>query len=467
MVLYTEFFTLSRNFMNFKYIIIGAGSGGVRLARLLGGSGNSVAIIEKKKIGGTCVNVGCVPKKLFYYSSQLAQYLNLGKFYGWDYKNINFSWERLKANKDAEIARLNKIYIDLLKSNNVKIFKGLAKFVDKNRVEVNGEIISANNIIIATGGRSVQASFEGAKHVLYSDDLFALKSLPKKIFIVGSGYIAIEFACILNGLGVDVSLICRSSRLLSNFDYSSVDFLVEKMLAQGIKVHFSTTIKKLEKDKKGLKVNLTGQYKQTNFSDLVLCAIGRQPDFSQLGIDRLNLTLDKKGFVIVNEFFQTRHKNIYAIGDIVSGSNQLTPVALKHGEYLANYFLGKVKKGFSKIAFLPTAIFSKPTFSSVGFSEEELLKLMPSEKFEVYETAFTPLLYSLSNYKKQFYIKALVSQKDNRLLGIHLVGEGTEELIQVLATLICIGATKKQLDETLAVHPSSAEELLTLKKRLR
>ena len=394
--------------MEFDFLVIGGGSGGVRAARLSASFGAKVALVEKSRLGGTCVNLGCVPKKLFVYASEFSHYPKIAEGYGWQV-NSKFCWQKLIENKDKEIARLNDIYEKLLLQSNVKIIRGTAELVEKNKILVNGKSYLAKKILLATGGYPFIPSIEGIEHTTISDEIFSLKELPSSIAIVGAGYIAIEFAGIFNSLGVKTTLIHRNYSLLRGFESDSVNHLVGEMKQKGVEFFLGQTIEKIEKKgKKKILYFSNGEKKEV---DLVFFAIGRKPNLKGLNLDKIGVNFAENGGIEVDEFFQTSQKNIYAVGDIINRIN-LTPVAIRQGVVVANYLFQKKKISFS-YKNIPTAIFSQPNLASVGYTEKEA-----REKYEVeiFKSTLTPMKYSLSSYKEKALLKLIIEKRQKKSL---------------------------------------------------
>ena len=438
----------------YDFLVIGGGSGGIRASRLAASFGAKVGIIEKDKLGGTCVNLGCVPKKLFMYASEFANLKKIAAGYGWSI-NADFNWQTLIKNKNQEIQKLNQIYEETLTKFKVDIIRGKAEILAKNKVQVNGRIYYSKKLLLATGSYPSLHQIDGIEHAVVSDDLFYLEQLPKSIAIVGAGYIAIEFAGIFCSLGVKTFLIHRNQTLLKNFDQDVVKHLIFEVKQKGVNFCLEQTIKRIETNGEHKIIHLSSGEKKS--VDLVFYATGRQPNLIGMNLDKLGIKLAQNGGIEVNEFFQTSNKDIYAVGDVIDHIN-LTPVAIKQAIVVANYLFNN-KKIPLDYEYIPTAIFSQPNLASVGYTEAEA-----KDKFEieVYKTLVTPLKYSIANYKEKALLKLIVVKKTQKIIGVHMVGPSAGEVIQIFAVALRAGCTKEDLDKTVGLHPSLAEEWVTM-----
>lgn len=446
--------------MDYDLFVIGGGSGGVRASRVAASKGMKVGMAEASDLGGTCVNRGCIPKKLYSYSAHFSEEIEIMKGFGWSVGKTNFDWKTLVNNKKIELKRLNGIYNNLLENVSVDFFKSWASFVDNKTIKLsNGKIISAKNILIAVGGEPILPDFKGAEYIITSDEAFDLEELPKNILIMGGGYIAIEFASIFNGLGVDTTVCVRSEKILRGFDVQSVNFLVNEMQKKGIKFLFNKTPKE---------INIKNGIHRVKFDDdsydfgHVMAAIGRNPKTKKLGIENTDVKLTKNGFVRVNNYYQTSSKNIYAIGDVID-KIQLTPVAINEAMVLIKNLTTK-NKNYIDYKNVPTAIFSNPNMASVGLSEE--LAKENYENIDVYISDFKPLKLTLSDSNERVFIKLITETKTERVLGLHYIGCDAAEIIQGFAVAIVNGLKKSDFDKTIGIHPSSAEEIVTLKQKV-
>ena len=454
---------------DFDLFVIGAGSGGVRTARMSANKGLKVAIAEYQALGGTCVNVGCVPKKLFVYASEYGHSFDQAEGFGWDIKGRNFNWERLLKNKNREIERLNAIYKNLLEDSGAMIMHGVASITGANSVEINNKTYTAKNILIATGGKPYVPEFPGNNLVVTSNEAFYLNELPKKIVIVGGGYIAVEFAGIFNGLGVETHLVYRGSLFLKGFDCDVRNKLKEEYENHGVKLHFSNLVESIdvnqckdeeEKYSPGFKYKVKlGQGKEIE-ADLVMYATGRTPNTKSLCLDNINIQTNSNGTIVVDKFYKTNIPSIYAIGDVI-GKVELTPVAIAEGMALSNFF-ATGERTVVDYTNIPTAIFSQPNSASVGLTEEEASKEFAND-LDVYRSHFKPMKQTLGGGVTKVFMKLLVARSTDKVIGCHMVGDYAGEIIQGLAVAIKSGATKQDFDSTIGIHPTAAEEFVTMR----
>jgi glutathione reductase (NADPH) len=441
--------------MIYDLIVIGAGSGGVRSARIAATHGAKVAIIEGSKFGGTCVNLGCVPKKLFYYVSQFNKDLDNYASYGWSIKQKKLNWKKFITKKDIEINRLNKIYKNLLFKNKVTIINGFASFIDKNTVKVGNKKFKSKKFIIATGSKPrVLNNFQ--KFVHSSDDIFKIPTLPERMSILGGGYIAIEFACIFSNLGVKVDLLYRGNQILKEFDQDLTEKLQENMKNSKIKIHLDVEIKEITKlDKKNLIIKTNNKKIKTNY---ILSAIGREPNVDKLNLSEAKVQINDDGSIKANRDFQTTNENIYAIGDVLNYLN-LTPMAIRQGHYISEKIFNKktLEYDFKNV---PTAVFSSPQLASVGLT----LDAARLNRMECYElkTEFKSMKKSFKTNIKDTFYKLVVEKKSQKVIGAHILSDDAGELIQLLAILIVSGATLDDFKKTVPVHPTSSEEFITI-----
>ena len=445
----------------YDLFVIGAGSGGVRAARMSASFGAKVAIAESRYLGGTCVNVGCVPKKLFSYAAHYREDFSDAQGFGWDSSVSDLDWPRLRDNKTKEIERLNGIYGNLLSNAGADLINGHARIVDANTVEVDGNKYTAKNILIAVGGWPFIPDIPGRELAISSNELFYLDTLPKHAVVVGGGYIATEFAGILHGLGVEVEQIYRRDLFLRGFDTEIREQLAEEMTNKGVKLRFNENVTAIaEQDGQYL---LTLESGESLLTDKVLYATGRKPLLEGLGLENTKVTLNDKGYIAVNEGFQTAEPSIYAVGD-VTGGMELTPVALAEGMNLAK----RLFKGDNTVldySFIPTAIFSQPNLATVGFSEEEARERFAD--IAVYTSRFTHLKHTLSGNKTKTFLKLVVDKASDKVVGAHMMGDDAGEIIQGLAVAIKAGATKADFDSTIGIHPTVAEEFVTMRDATR
>ncbi|WP_297840231.1 glutathione-disulfide reductase [Pseudomonas sp.] len=444
---------------DFDLFVIGAGSGGVRAARFAASYGGRVAIAESRYLGGTCVNVGCVPKKFLVYGAHFSEDFEQAKSYGWSTGEAKFDWSTLISNKDREIHRLNDIYRGLLGNSGVTLHEGHAKLVDQHRVEVNGQTYSAEHILIATGGWPQVPAFPGSDLAITSQDAFFLNKLPKRIVVVGGGYIAVEFASIFNGLGAEVTQLYRGELFLRGFDDSVRVHLKEELIKHGIDLQFNADIERIDKNDDGsLRVSLKDGGLLT--TDCVFYATGRRPMLDNLGLENVDVKLTKDGFIEVDELFQTSEPSILALGDIIGGL-QLTPVALAEGTALARRLFKPEQYRPVDYRHIPTAVFSLPNIGTVGLTEDEAKKA--GHKVVVFESRFRPMKLSLTGDQERTLMKLVVDASTDRVLGCHMVGPEAGEIIQGLAIALKAGVTKQIFDDTIGVHPTAAEEFVTMR----
>ena len=446
---------------DYDLFVIGAGSGGVRAARMSASMGARVAVAEARYLGGTCVNVGCVPKKLFSYAAHFTENFHDAASFGWDVSHGPIDWPRLRDNKTREIERLNGIYGNILKNANVDLINGHARFVDEHTVDVNGKHYRAERILIAVGGWPYIPDVPGKEHAISSNELFYLDELPKHATVVGGGYIATEFAGILNGLGVKVTQIYRRSLFLRGFDEEIRGHLAEEMRQRGIELRFNENVTAIEKTADGLQLQLeSGGVLNTG---AVLYATGRQPLLEGLGLENTRVALNEQGFIAVSDTFQTAAPSIYALGDVIGGM-ELTPVALAEGMNLARRLYGGIDQAMD-YEYIPTAIFCQPNIGTVGYSEEQA-----REKFgdiSVFTSQFKHLKHTLTANPSKVFLKLIVDKASDRVVGVHMLGDDAGELIQGFAVAIKAGATKAVFDATIGIHPTVAEEFVTMREASR
>lgn len=447
----------------YDLVVIGGGSGGVRAARMASSYGARVAIIEDRYWGGTCVNVGCVPKKLYYYASDFKESFEDARGYGWTVGEARFDWETLKTNRREEIGRLNGIYRDILGNAGVELIDGHGRILDPHTVEVvDQRTLTAKHILLATGAWPFVPEFPGREHVITSNEVFDMPKLPRTMVIVGGGYIALEFAGIFNGLGVETHLIYRRDVLLRHFDMSVREKITEEVARKGVNLSLNTDVEAVEKRPDGrLTVQLSGG--RSIEADAVLYATGRVPNFHNLGLENIDLALNEKGVVKVDEFYRSSVPSIYALGDIIH-THELTPVALAEGMVLARHLFdgGTEPLNYDYIA---TAVFSHPNIACVGLTEEHARERYG--ELRVYESDFKHLKNTLSGNESRTYMKILVEDATDKVLGFHMVGEDAGEIIQGLAVALKAGLTKKVLDSTIGIHPTAAEEFVTMREPSR
>ncbi|SET68611.1 glutathione reductase (NADPH) [Marinobacter segnicrescens] len=444
---------------DYDLIVIGAGSGGVRLARMSAQRGARVAVVESRYLGGTCVNVGCVPKKLFVYGAYVGEDLEDAAGYGWQVprSDVRFDWPTLVANKNAEIERLNGIYGQLLDGAGVTVIQGTASIRDPNTVVVGERELTTDRITVATGSWPSTPDVPGRDLILSSNEMFYLPQLPREAVIWGGGYIAVEFAGILAGLGVDTTLIYRGELFLRGFDDDVRRFLVTELEKKGIRLRFNTNITSVEESGNGFAVSLSdGSIMETG---LVMAATGRRALTDGLGLEALGVEFTTSGHVQVDEFFQTAVPSITALGDVI-GTPQLTPVALAQAMVLSRRLFGD-GEGEMDYRNIPTAVFCQPNIGTVGLTEAEAKEA--GHRVVIYRSEFRPMKHTLSGRDERSMMKLVVDAEDDRVLGAHMVGPDAGEIIQGIGVALKCGATKADFDSTIGIHPTSAEEFVTMR----
>ena len=443
----------------FDLFIIGAGSGGVRAGRMAAQRGARVAVAEDAPLGGTCVNLGCIPKKLYSFAAHYADSFEEAVGFGWSHVVPQFDWRTLKANRAAEITRLNGIYADLLTGAGVSVIRGRARIVGAHEVEVEGEVFETERILVATGGWPVPADVPGGNLAISSNDIFDLAEFPARLVIVGGGYIACEFASIFNGLGSKVTQVCRREQVLRGFDDEVRDFVAAEMKKKGVDIRTGTKIASLERDGVAGPIRVTLDGGGTTLADAVLYATGRAPNTAGLGLEALGVKLDLNGAVVVDERYCSSVPSVYAVGDVIDRV-QLTPVALAEAMALVDDLFGS---GGRKVDYMhiPTAVFTHPNIGTIGFSEQDARARF--DKIRVYRSDFKALRHTLSGSVERTLMKLVVDDANDRVVGLHMVGADAGETIQGFAVAMKAGATKATFDATLGIHPTAAEEFVTMR----
>ncbi len=444
---------------DFDLFVIGAGSGGVRAARFAAGYGARVAVAESRYLGGTCVNVGCVPKKLLVYGAHFAEDFEQAHGFGWSLDQAQFDWPTLIANKNREIDRLNGIYRNLLVNSGVTLLEGHARLLDEHSVELGGQRYSAKHILIATGGWPQMPQIPGHEYAISSNQAFFLEQLPKRVLVVGGGYIAVEFASIFHGLGAQTSLLYRGELFLRGFDNAVRKHLQEELSKRGLDLQFNSDIERIDKQADG-SLQATLKDGRVLHTDCVFYATGRRPMLDNLGLENTGVELDKRGFIQVDEQYQSTAPSIMAIGDVI-GRVQLTPVALAEGMAVARRLFKPEEYRKVDYQMIPTAVFSLPNIGTVGLSEEQARA--QGHKVKVFESRFRPMKLTLTECQERTLMKLVVDADSDRVLGCHMVGLEAGEIVQGLAVALKAGATKQMFDETIGVHPTAAEEFVTMR----
>ena len=448
---------------DYDFLVIGAGSGGVRASRVAASLGARVAVVESGRLGGTCVNVGCIPKKLLSHAAHFSQVAEEAKGFGWQLAAPQFDWSTLIANKDREIERLNSVYDKMLQGSGITIIRGRAALSGPHSVLVDGrQTLTARHILIATGGKPSLPDIAGVEHAISSDHAFYLPQLPQSVVVVGGGYIAVEFASIFNGLGAKTTLLHRSQQLLRHFDADLGRVLAEEMQGQGVGFQWNDAIVAIDKQADGLHLQLKSG--QSLVADCVMFATGRSPNTEELGLAEVGVQCNDKGAIAVDEHFTTQVPSIHAVGDVVDRM-ALTPVALAEGTVLAHRLFGQGGKSAPDYALVPTAVFSHPHVGTVGLSETQARERVG--EVQIFQSTFRPLSNRMGAEPEHVFLKLVVGSADQRVLGLHMVGEGAGELIQGFAVALQCGVTKQQLDATLGVHPTVAEEFVTMREPLK
>lgn len=449
---------------HFDLIAIGAGSGGLSVAERAASYGAKTAVIESGELGGTCVNLGCVPKKVMWYGASVAHALHDAKDYGFDVKIGELDWEKLVMKRENFIGGINDWYYDYLAESKVEIVEGYAKFIDDKTLEVDGEQYTADHIVISTGGRPIiPANIEGADYGITSDGFFEDldEEQPKKVVVVGGGYIALEFAMLMNGLGSDVSILHQGWPVLDGFDATIRKTLREQMKSDGIQMNEDGIISKVEKqDDERLTISFEDGASITD-ADVLIWAIGRKPNTDNIGLENTNVEVDKRGMIVVDDEEKTSVNGVYAIGDNI-GKAPLTPVAIAAGRRMGDRLFGgkpERKMSYDNIA---TVMFTHPPIGTIGLSEEKA-RALHGDAVKVYQTSFVPLYHQMTRNKVKTVMKLIVVGEDEKIMGCHIMGLGADEMLQGFAVAIRMGATKQDFDDTIAIHPVSAEELVTMK----
>jgi len=445
---------------DYDYLAIGGGSGGIASANRASIYGKKCAIVEAKALGGTCVNVGCVPKKVMWFAGQIADAFKLAPDYGFDVEVKGLDWTTLITNREAYIGRIHQSYDNVLGKNDVDVIQGYATLVDKNTVKVGDRLITAEHILIATGGQPMIPEIPGKEHILDSDGFFALKKQPKRVVVVGAGYIAVEIAGVLNALGSETHLVLRKEHPLREFDELISSTLTEQLQVEGIKLHNHTQITQIDKNEDG-SFTLQTDNQALPDVDAVIYAIGRSPANTGLNLDKAGVELDARGFISTDEFQNTNVDNIYAVGDN-TGRAQLTPVAVAAGRQLSERLFNN--KSDAKLDYndIPTVVFSHPAIGTIGLTETQAREQY-GDKVKAYTSSFTAMYTAITSHRQPTKMKLVCVGDDEKVVGIHIIGLGADEMLQGFSVALKMGATKADFDKTVAIHPTSSEELVTMR----
>ena len=444
---------------DYDLFVIGAGSGGLASSKRAASYGAKVAIAENDLVGGTCVIRGCVPKKLMVYGARFSHLYKDAVGYGWSAVEPGFDWHKLIDAVNTEVLRLNKLHIGFLEKAGVKLIEEYAKFIDPHTIEVGDRKVTANKILIAVGGKAEKIDIPGIEYSITSREMFHLKEQPKRMAVWGGGYIGVEFAGILNGVGTEVTQIIRRDLILRDFDEDIRSNIQEGMAKHGINFRTNTNVEKIEKVPEGLKVHLRGENSEPLIVDTLLCATGRKPNLAGLNLENAGVeTL--RGAVAVSNNCRTTQPNIYAVGDCIDKAN-LTPVAIAQGRAFADTEFGNIPRSVS-LENIPTAVFSEPEGGTVGLTEAAARERF-GDSIKCYRAKFRPMFHSFTGAEEKVMVKLVVETNTDRVLGVHMVGKDAGEIIQGMAIAVNMGATKADFDRTIGIHPSTAEELVTLR----
>ncbi|WP_318466742.1 glutathione-disulfide reductase [Photobacterium leiognathi] len=448
---------------HFDYICIGGGSGGIASANRAAMYGAKVALIEAKALGGTCVNVGCVPKKVMWHGAQIAEAMHLyAKDYGFNVDVKGFDWSKLVESREAYISRIHTSYDNVLGNNKVEVINGFAHFVDQKTVEVNGEHYTADHILIAVGGRPSIPAIQGAHYGIDSNGFFELKEQPKRAAIIGAGYIAVEIAGVLNALGTDTHLFVRKESPLRSFDPMIVDTLVEVMADEGPSLHTHSVPKEVVKEKDG-SITLYFENGESHNTDVLIWAIGREPTTDAINLAAAGVETNNRGFIKVDEYQQTNVPGIYCVGDIMEGGIELTPVAVKAGRQLSERLFNNKPDAKMDYKLVPTVVFSHPPIGTIGLTEAEAIEQYGEENVKVYKSGFTAMYTAVTAHRQPCKMKLICAGDDEKVVGLHGIGFAVDEMIQGFGVAMKMGATKADFDSVVAIHPTGSEEFVTMR----
>ena len=457
---------------DYDLFVIGGGSGGLAASKRAASYGAKVAIAEEYLVGGTCAIRGCIPKKLMVYGSHFPQLFHDAAGYGWSVGETKLDWEHFITSIDKEVRRLSQLHTGFLERAGVELIQSRATFVDPHTLEVDGRKVTAEKILIAVGGRPIKPDLPGMEYAITSNEIFHLKEQPKHIAIIGAGYIGVEFACIMRGLGCEVTLIIRGERILRGFDEDVRNGIQDGMTHHGIRILKNTIVKQVEQVSEGLKLTLSGESQEPVIADVFLAATGRAPNVEGLGLENVGVEvvpedcLEGPGYstvnaIAVNEYSQTSQPHIFAVGDVTDRIN-LTPVAIGEGRAFADTEFGNIRRVFNH-ENVPSAVFSTPEAATVGMTEADARRKLGDDRVKTYRARFRPLFHSLTGAEEKTLVKLVVEANTEKVLGAHMVGENAAEVIQGVAIAVNMGATKKDFDATVGIHPSTAEEFVTLR----
>ncbi len=448
---------------HYDYIAIGGGSGGIASINRAASYGKKCAIIEAKHLGGTCVNVGCVPKKVMFYGAQIAEAINhYASDYGFDVTLNKFDFAKLVESRQAYISRIHTSYNNVLAKNNVDVINGFAKFVNANTVEVNGEQITADHILIATGGRPSRPNIKGAEYGIDSDGVFALNALPNRVAVVGAGYIAVELAGVLNSLGAETHLFVRQNTPIRSFDPLIIDTLMEVLTQDGITLHSKAIPQEVIKNADGSLILKLEDGRET-VVDTLVWAIGREPATDNINLAATGVATNERGFIKVDKYQNTNVKGIYAVGDIIEGGIELTPIAVAAGRRLSERLFNNKPTEHLDYNLVPTVVFSHPPIGTIGLTEPKAVEQYGAENVKVYKSSFTPMYSAVTQHRQPCRMKLVCVGKDEKIVGLHGIGFGVDEMIQGFAVAVKMGATKADFDNTVAIHPTGSEEFVTMR----
>ncbi|RQW61767.1 glutathione-disulfide reductase [Vibrio viridaestus] len=448
---------------HFDYLCIGGGSGGIASANRAAMYGAKVGLIEAKDLGGTCVNVGCVPKKVMWHGAQIAEAMHLyAKDYGFDVDVKNFNWSTLVESRQAYIGRIHESYDRVLGNNKVEVIKGFAKFVDAKTVEVNGELYTADHILIAVGGQPTIPNVPGAEYGIDSNGFFELNEQPKRVAVVGAGYIAVEIAGVLNALGTETHLYVRKESPLRSFDPMIIETLTEVMEAEGPALHTHSVPKEVVKESDG-SLTLHLENGESQNVDILIWAIGRHPATEAINLQAAGVAINERGYIKVDEYQETNVKGIYCVGDIMEGGIELTPVAVKAGRQLSERLFNNKPEAKMDYDLVPTVVFSHPPIGTIGLTESEAVEKYGEANVKVYKSGFTAMYTAVTSHRQPCRMKLVCAGPDEKVVGLHGIGFTMDEMIQGFGVAMKMGATKADFDSVVAIHPTGSEEFVTMR----